>query len=276
MVSNLQFSPETWEKLFQRTRRYSIDLFAFVYDAPSLELASRLGPDAYKLNSSDLSNPDLLRNIAGSGKPYTVGTGASSMEEISRSLDLLIKSGGKDLILMHGVQNFPTPLSSADIGRIELLRNCFDTLVGYADHTDADNPLSSWSDLLAIGAGACLLEKHIVMDRANGGVDYQAALEPKEFKTYVYNMRAFDGAMGSRKPQAFTESSHKYRKFQKKVATAILPIRKGEIFCRENIAYLRHPESGLSPFDMEQYLGQKASRDIEPYKAIEWLDVDGQ
>lgn len=272
-IEKLQFSTEVWRRLFEHVRSRNLDLFAFVYDQSSFELAAELEPDAYKLNSSDLSNPELLKSVAQSGKPFTLGTGASTLREITRSLKYVLENGGENVILMHGVQNFPTPMEDASIGRVELLRREFDVLAGYADHTSGDDPASGWVDLMAIGAGACLLEKHIVLDRSAKGVDWQAALEPAEFTQYIHRIRTLGKAAGTRKQERFSEACLKYRRFQKKVAVARESIKENEVFKRSKIIYLRHPDPGLSPFDMEPFFGRRAARNISAYEAITSSDI---
>ena len=272
-VCQLQFSEDTWKMLFKHSRDKGIDISAFVYDVPSFELAKCLDPDLYKLNSSDLSNPELLKLVATTGKPYTIGTGASSLDEISRSLKYLLSHGGDQVVLMHGVQNFPTPLKDADIGRIELLRHTFNTLVGYADHTSGDDPVSLNIDLIALGAGACLVEKHIVLNRSDKGVDSEAALEPDQLKSYIEQLRRVQMATGNRKPQDFTESCLKYRRFQKKITVAKVTIEKDEILDSSKIIFLRHPDTGISPFDIQEFIGKRVKRKLNAYEAITKSDI---
>ena len=100
------------------------------------------------------------------------------MEEIRKGLTTATRSGAKDIVLMHGVQNFPTEISSLNVKRLTVLQNEFPGMpVGYADHTSGDNGFSKSVDLLAIALGASLLEKHICLDRKAKGLDYRAILK---------------------------------------------------------------------------------------------------
>ena len=145
---------------------------------------------------------------------------------------------GNHLVLMHGVQNFPTDMRNAHIRRMALLRETFDALVGYADHTEGDHELSGVIDLVAVGMGACVIEKHITHDRSKKGIDHQSALNPDEFKQFVDTIRQGGMALGVPRYQTLTESDRKYRQFQKKALLAAVDIPAGTELQREHVTFL--------------------------------------
>jgi sialic acid synthase SpsE len=251
LLEKIYFSPEQWRELMAYARGFDIHVSIFAYDEPSLELALELRPDMIKLNSSELANPPMLIGAARSGLPFTVGTGASTLEEIRRAVDIALEHGGDSMILMHGVQNFPTPVESANIRKIRHLKDEFGGLVIFADHTDANSGIAHWIDLAAIGQGAALLEKHLILDRSSQGVDWQAALEPAEFKSYVAAMRQGWAAMGPYDFQPFGEGERKYRRFQKKSMVAARDIAQGEPITMDKVKFLRvqGEQEGIAPID---------------------------
>jgi len=218
LLHQICFTAQEWKEIYEYARKNGIHVFACTYDVPSAKMAIDLGVDGIKLNSSDLSNPELLQIVAPSGIPYTLGTGASTFEEIAQAVQTSLACGGNQIIIiMHGVQNFPTDIENAHIAKIKLLQAAFPFPVGYQDHTDASHPFCKVVDLLAIGAGACVIEKHITLDRSEKGTDYQAALEPEEFKEFVTLMRTAGDALGPGMLQPLKENDLTYREFQKKV-----------------------------------------------------------
>ena len=275
LISKLQLSTENWKAAFTHARRRNLAIFGYVYDRPSLAVALELGPDALKLNASDLCNPELLDGVARSGLPFTLGVGAATLEEISQSLDYVLERGGDAVALMHGVQSFPTPPNRAQIGRIRLLRETFRALVGYADHTSGADPAAGWIDAAAIGAGACLLEKHVILDAdaAADGVDRQAALSPNALRDYVARMRVASSAIGRSSPQPLMDYELTYRRFQRKVVVAARPIAKNSPLSQEDVIFLRHPEEGLPPFDLTEFLGHATLRAILPGEPIRVSDL---
>ena len=269
LLKSLYFTPNEWKKLFKYARKKKLDIFSFAYDLPSLKLALKLKTDAIKLNSSDLMNTDLLKLASKSKLPFSVGTGGSTFEEIAKAVAYIKKHNGKKCILMHGVQNFPTKLEYLRINRVKILKESFKTIVGYADHTDADTDISKIIDLTALGMGAKVLEKHITLDRDEKGVDYQSALEPDEFKQYVKLIRDAQIAMGNEELTPLIAADYEYRIFQKKSIVAKYNIKKGQKITKDKITFLRDTkEVGILPIDFKSIKNKRAKKDIKKFELI--------
>ncbi len=277
IVEDLAFTKDQWQDLMNHVRRHDIAASVFVYDDVSMDWALEMKPDMLKLNSSDISNPDLIVAAAKSGLPFTVGTGASTLQEIKDAVALSLKHGGTRMILQHGVQNFPTPSDQAHIRRIALLKEALGALIMYADHTDASLPLAHHLDLAALGMGACMVEKHMVLSRAAKGVDWQAALEPAEFKAYVATMRAGSRALGPGHLPPPTEGDERYRRFQKKSIVAARDIPAGARLIRADVSFLRAQgtEAGLSPMKFAALEGRVTTRAIAKWEQITLADLAG-
>ncbi len=275
LLEKIEFSQQNWLDLAKYAKRLGLHVWVCTYDVPSVTLAVKMQADAIKLNSADLLNLDVLRAVAETGLPFTLGTGASSIDEITESLTYLETLGALDnAILMHGVQNFPTEIDDLNIGRVKLLKKLFNCPVGYHDHTDAELEFSKYVDLIAVGAGANVIEKHITLDRAEKGTDYQAALEPKEFKHFVETIRTASTALGKKTLSPLSESDLKYRTFQKKSIVVVQPLQKGDVLSREKVQFLRNITNGLAPNQFSQLEGKKVTRNINAYENIEWKDVE--
>lgn len=275
ILQDISFSDKEWTELFNYGRSLGIDMFVCTYDVPSVLLAKKLGADGIKLNSADLSNPDVLKAVAESNIPFTLGTGASTFDEISRGLKFTFDHGARNVVLMHGVQNFPTKNIDLNIARIELIKNTFPNIpVGYADHTDGDDPFGKIIDLLAVGMGAAVLEKHITLSRAAKGIDYQAALEPSEFTEYVKTIQKGFEAMGKAEVKPFSESDLKYRKFQKKSIVASKDLKAGETISRDKVRFLRNSIPGIAPIELDKLENKKLRSDKNTFENILETDVE--
>jgi sialic acid synthase SpsE len=264
LLSRIEFDDEEWADIHAHARASGLHVWACTFDPPSVELALRLGVDAIKLNSSDLSNPGGLGRVA------------STMDEVAHGLAVARAAGGLGrVVLMHGVQNFPTPVADAHIRRMGLLRANFGLPVGYADHTDAENPAARVLDLAALGLGACLLEKHITLDRAEKGVDHQAALEPEEFRAWVARMREAEAALGAGELAPLTEADERYRSFQKKSVVAARDLAAGAVLAEADVRFLRTGERPeLSPGDLPRLLGRRLARAVPALAALRPEDVE--
>lgn len=263
VLKRIEFSEEQWKEIIEYARRSDIAVIVCTFDLPSVNMAVRLGADAVKLNSADLSNPEVVAAVAKSGLPFTLGTGASTDEEINAGLREAEAHGAREVILMHGVQNFPTQTADLNIRRMSYLRNKFNVPTGYHDHTDGDDSFSKVVDIIAVGMGAHVIEKHITINRAEKGIDYQAALEPAEFAEFVQLIRRAEVALGVAEKSEFTESDLRYRKFQKKSIVADRHIKAGEVLSRDMVRFIRNREPGIPPSELKTLLGKKLARDVE-------------
>lgn len=273
-LKSIAFSKEQWQELFTFGRSLGIDMWVCTYDVPSVAWAKEFGADGIKLNSADLANPDVLKAVAECRIPFTLGTGASTFEEIARGLKFVWENGAENCVLMHGVQNFPTRNQDLNIARIKLLQRVFELPVGYADHTDGDEQYGNIVDLIAIGCGAVILEKHITLDRSMKGIDYQAALNPDEFKAYVSVMRKGAESFGVAEIKEFNESDLKYRKFQKKGIVAKSALKTGDVITRDKVLFIRNEEPGIAPIDLPKLLGKVLNKDLNQYDNILLRDVE--
>lgn len=273
LLLEIEFSAEEWIGLATYAREKNIHVMVCTYDVPSIALAIKMKADGIKLNSADLLNFDVLKAVSDSGLPFTLGTGASTVDEIAIALSFLQELGTKNMILMHGVQNFPTKIPDLNIERVKLLKTLFQIPVGYHDHTDAELAFSKCVDLIAIGLGANVIEKHITLDRSAKGTDYQAALEPEEFNEFVQTIHTAHIALGDMKPSVLSESDKKYRTFQKKSIVVIDNLQEGDVLSRDKVMFLRNISNGISPNEFEKMEGKKLSRNIKAYDNVEWKDI---
>lgn len=269
LLEKIEFSAEQWADLVAASRKHGLPVFACAYDRPSLELALELGVDGIKFNSADLGNREMLELAAESGTFFTLGTGASRLEEIGQALSLVLGCGGNRLVLMHGMQAFPTRIEKANIRRIGVLKSSFGALTGYADHTDGDSPFAGEIDLVALGAGACVLEKHFTLDRATKGIDYQAALNPDQLVAYVSRVRDGVEALGDGRPVAFDEDDKRYRQFQKKRIVAARTLGRGTVLTRSDVDLLRTEDGeGMEAAELEYVIGKSLLRDLQEHALV--------
>ena len=150
----------------------------------SVELVNdcvEMGVDAIKLASPDLVNRPLVEELCATGLPLIVSTGAAELTEVERTVGWLWKYGaGERSIILHCVSSYPTPAERATLAAITVLRGRFGEMpIGYSDHTT-----ETFTAAMAVGCGACLLEKHLTLDKKEIGPDHAASLEPAEMAEY--------------------------------------------------------------------------------------------
>ncbi len=176
----LEISFLDWSGIIKSVQKSNIQVWANVFDESALEFALSESVDVIKLHSSDLSNPRMLDAVGDAGKPISIDIGGSTMDEIAQAISRLSKRGVNEIELIHGYQGYPMKIADARLGKIRSIKQLFGYPVGYQDHTDGGSDLAYILPIVAIGAGAQHIEKHITDDRTRIGIDYEAALDPEE------------------------------------------------------------------------------------------------
>lgn len=275
LLQRIELAAEQWAELAAQVRRDcpQMEIIACVYGRGIVDFCESIGVDAYKLHSSDLSNPYLVKHVAATGKRIDLSVGASTLEEIRSAVQWIRETSGSEIWMMYGYQNFPTPTDAIHLDYMMKLRDLFQVPIGYQDHTGGDLDGAFWLPAAAVGMGVDVLEKHLTHDRSQKGVDHQAALNPDEFSRFVAMVREIEAAKGSAVPRAFSDEELKYRQYSKKSLVAARDLPAGTVITETDIFFTRAKELGLPPDQAERLLGKSARCDIPAFELITEDDV---
>ena len=187
--NRVEFGAEEYRILIEKCRSHSIDWFASCWDEAAVDFVEWLDPIAYKIPSAALTDVALLKRFRQTGRPLVLSTGMSTMAQIEAAVELL---GTRDLLIAHSTSTYPCPLGELNLKMIETLRNRFDCPIGYSGH-EVGLPTT----VAAVCLGACLIERHITLDRAMWGTDQAASVEPRGLERLVKYIRDIEAAMGN-------------------------------------------------------------------------------
>jgi len=268
-LCSINMGRESWRKLFLYARVRNMLVSAMCNDLPSVEFASQLKPDIYTVHSACLAEEDLITAVAEKKKPVFLKVGGTSLGEIERAVMLIQKTGNRDIVLIHGIQSYPTKMEDMHLRYIQTLKRVFCLPVGFADHTDGDSALAMTVPLVAVAFGANVIEKHITHDRRLKCVDFESALNPEELKNLVINLREIEKAFGSSATRSFSRAERDYRQIAKKRTVARIAIGKGELITRDKITYKRADE-GISPDESQHLIGRAVKSRVEKDEPITW------
>jgi sialic acid synthase SpsE len=274
-VATIELSQEEWASLtnYVRDRYPAMQIIACVGDRPSVDFCERVGMDAYKLHSADLSNPYMVEYVASTGRRIDLSVGASAVDEITTAIDWIKSTSDSTVYLMYGYQNFPTAVDEVHLRYMLKLKQLFELPVGYQDHSDAETEAAFWLPAAALGMGVDILEKHITHDRSFKGIDHEAALNPDEFALFVDMVRVIEGAMGISTPKPFTAEERKYRKYAKKSLVAGRDLKAGTRLVRDDLRFMRAEDLGLPPDQAQRLIGRVLRRDVAAFRLIREEDV---
>ncbi len=272
----LEFNEKQWRELIaytkEKAKKRNTLISAAIQDFKNAKLMKELDLDIYKIHSPDLSNPDLIRFLAEIGRPLILTVGASSFEEVELAVKTAKDAGNKNIILMYGFQNYPTKFEKINLKLLKALKEKFGCEIGYADHTDAESPLTTILPILSAQLCATLLEKHITLNRAEKGTDHEAALNPDEFAQFVQLTRDVEKAIGSGKREEFTAEEKQYRELVKKSIVAASDLKAGEKITKEKVFFLRS-KPGLAPSELSKILNKTLKHDIKKFDIITLADL---
>ena len=262
----IEIAPREWERILDEASEKGLPVFADIFDRPSLSIGERGGIAAYKIHSTDMENPEFIRAVAATGKPVLLSTGGSGLGTVEAAIEATTREGNREVVLLHGVQNFPTKVDDSHLRYIRTLKTKFGLPVGFLDHVDGGSLMAKLLPALAIASGADLVEKHITRDRQAKGFDYESSLEPGPFGEMVGLIRQSELARGD-EVMTLSESAHRYHQLMRRAVVSREALQKGEPLRAEQLALVRN-ERGVAPLDMPRLLGRKPRRDIPAWEPL--------
>lgn len=262
MVKKLELSFDD----FRRIKKYCDDkrimFLSTPYDKYSINFLNELDIALWKIPSAEINNVPYLRMIAKTKKPVILATGMSTMEEVRFAVDILKNNGTTDITLLQCNSEYPTPYKDVNLSAMYALKNEFNCMVGYSDHTQGiEIPMA------AVAMGAKVIEKHFTLNHNMIGPDHSASLEPDELKHMITGIRNIELAMGDGKKEP-SESERRNIGVMRTSIVAAKLIEIGEIFDESNLATKR-PADGLSPAEWDNVVGKVAKRKFNFDEAIE-------
>lgn len=246
-------TPWAWHaEIFARSRAHGLACFSSPFDETAVEFLEQFDPPAYKIASFELVDHGLLACVARTRRTVVLSTGMASEVEISDALGVLTSSGAARVVLLKCTSAYPAPPSEARLATMVEMGRRFGVPVGLSDHTPGTTVA-----VAAVALGACLVEKHFVLDRGSGAVDAAFSLEPAEMARLVEDCHTCHAALGDVAfgPGLADAGSLQFRRS----LYAVADIGRGERFSQENIRSIR-PGFGLPPRFLGELLGRPAAR----------------
>jgi len=248
-------TPWDWHgRLFAKGAELGITVFSSPFDHTSVDFLETLNTPAYKIASFEAIDLDLVKKVAATGKPLIISTGMSNESEISETVHTARNAGGQNLILLHCISSYPAQPADMNLQTVPDMAARFDVPTGLSDHT-----LGTSVSVAGVALGACVIEKHFTLARADGGPDAAFSLEPDELRELVDSCRDIHAALGTATYER-SESERSNMVFRRSLYV-VEAMRAGDEFSRTNLRSIR-PGYGLAPKHLTAILGQKAACDI--------------
>lgn len=242
-------TPYEWHKaIFDHAKKLGITIFSTPFDETAVDLLESLNTPAYKIASFELVDLSLIRYVASKRKPIILSTGIASEDEIDDAITAVRDAGCKELLLLHCISGYPTPIDQANVRQIPVLARRFGVNIGLSDHT-----LGTTTAVTAVAMGACLIEKHFTLDRYQKGPDSEFSITPDELGKLCNETKAAWAALGN-EGFARQKSEETSRVFRRSIYF-VKDLPAGHCIKADDLRCIR-PGFGLHPKYMKNIVGK--------------------
>ncbi|WP_406673577.1 pseudaminic acid synthase [Nonomuraea sp. N2-4H] len=256
-------TPWEWHRpIFERARERGLVAFSAPFDPTAVELLEKLETPAYKIASSEIVDLPLIRLAASTGKPLIISTGMATAAEIDAAVAAARGAGCTQLAVLSCTATYPAPPGESNLRSLPLLSALTGAVVGLSDHTPGIG-----AALAAVALGACVIEKHVTLSRADGGVDAAFSLEPAELAALVAESERAWQALGE--PVIGPRPSEREGLRFRRSLHVVRDVRAGEPVTPENVRSIR-PAGGLHPDAFDQVVGRRFVRDVPLGTPLSW------
>lgn len=188
----LEFSLEDYKEVDKYCKQLDILWFASPWDEASVDFLEQFNVPCHKIAAPSLTDAGLLARIKNTKKPVILSTGMSELSEVDKAVELL----GKDnLIIMHCVSQYPAAPENINLRAMQTKMERYKIPIGYSGH-EIDTTISA----VAVGLGACMIERHFTLDRDMWGSDHKVSMIPSEMEALVTKIRRVEKALGDANP----------------------------------------------------------------------------
>jgi len=260
------YTPWEWQpRLKKIASELGLDFFSTAFDATAVDFLERMGVPVHKVASFENVDIPLIKTMAATGRPMIISTGMASLREIEEAVETARSAGARQIALLKCTSAYPAAPEEMNLRTIPHLSEAFGVPVGLSDHT-----LGIAAPVVGVALGACIVEKHLTLSRGLPGPDSAFSLEPHEFRAMVEAIRITEKALGSIN-YAISEREAKSRVFRRSLFV-VKNIKAGERFTAETVRSIR-PGHGLHTRYLAEFLGKRASRDIEAGTPLSWTHL---
>ncbi|WP_462150961.1 pseudaminic acid synthase [Pseudoalteromonas xiamenensis] len=248
-------------ELFELANNIGITCFSSPFDATAVELLAELNAPAYKIASPELIDHDLIRAVAATGKPVIMSTGGATLAEIAEAVKVAQDAGVKELALMKCTSTYPAPAKSINLRTIPHMQAAFGVPVGLSDHTlGNDVPLAS------VAVGACMIEKHFVLNKEDETADSFFSMMPDELKNLVHGVRQIEQALGTVHYPSKPSNA-------RRCVYVVKDIKKGERLTAEHLRQMRPGSGEIQPKEIPRLIGRQVARSMQRGEQLQWRDL---
>lgn len=236
------------------------------FDHEAVDSLEEVDVPAYKLASSEIGDPLLLKKVARTKKPIIMSTGKADLAEVETAVRWIREEGNDQIVLLHCTVSYPAKYEAMNLLAMNTMRDTFHTLVGLSDHNS-----ENITAVAAVAMGAKVVEKHITLSKTMEGPDHKFALEPDGLRQLVDWIRKTEVALGSG-----IKEMHATEEQGKRLGNRSLHVRRdlstGHVIRLEDLI-VKRPNLGIAPKEIDVVVGKRLKRDVKEDMWLTWDDI---
>jgi N-acetylneuraminate synthase len=278
MLRKLELGADDHRAIADHCARAGIEFMSTPFSEDAVDLLVALGVRRLKLSSGEIVNRPLLEKAASTGLPLILSTGMADLDEVRQAVawvrDAWARNGAPrtwaplpgPLVLLQCTSAYPAPDAALNLRAIATLREATGLSVGYSDHS-----LGTAAPLAAVALGACVVEKHITLDRSLPGPDHRASSEPPEFTAMARDIRRVQDMLGDgvKIPR---DDELEVRAVARRSPVLVADLPAGTVLTRAHLQ-LRRPAGGIAAADLDAVVGRVLRADTAAGRALQWSDL---
>jgi N-acetylneuraminate synthase len=256
-------TPWEWhEPLFELANSLGMLAFSSPFDPTAIDFLEKLNVPAYKVASNEIGDLPLVRGMAETGKPIIISTGSATLMDIDAAVRAARSTGNEQIIVLSCTASYPAPADQSNLRSIPVLRDALGVQIGLSDHT-----MGIGASIAAVALGATVIEKHVTLSRADGGVDSAFSLEPFEVKLLVEGTKVAQQALGEPivGPKQAEQNVLRFRRS----LYITRDVKAGEKVAADNVRSVR-PAGGLAPDAFASVEGREFRVDAVAGTPLTW------
>lgn len=245
------FTDDEWATLKSACDAAGIEFLCSAFSTEAVERLEKIGVRRYKIGSGEMTNLDLIRRVASTGKPLLLTSGMSSWEELDRAVEA---AGDADVTLLQCTSAYPTPPEGVGLNVIGELRERYGKPVGFSDHS-----VGNYAAFAAVALGAVVVEKHFTLSKQGYGPDASLSLEPDELEDLVDGIRDIETMLANPVDKNDVEPFQEMKRVFEKSVVTVANIPAGATIERAMLA-AKKPGTGIPAARIDEVVG-RAARD---------------
>lgn len=256
-------TPWEWhEPIFDLAAELGMLAFSSPFDPTAIDFLEKLNVPAYKVASNEIGDLPLVRGMAETGKPIIISTGSATLIDIDAAVRAARETGNEQIIVLSCTASYPAPPEQSNLRSIPVLRDALGLQIGLSDHT-----MGIGAAIAAVALGATVIEKHVTLSRADGGVDSAFSLEPAEVKLLVDSAKTAWQALGEPivGPKQAEQNVLRFRRS----LYVTRDVKAGEKVAADNVRSVR-PAGGLPPDAFRSVEGREFRVDAPKGTPLTW------